>query len=417
MFPFHVACDAWRGNNSFAWATSPKAEAAQGIVPAAPVSRASIPEKTQGKGVPVIPADSPDAPDADHHPEQEPTLPASRDLSVPIRLEKGVYCNWRMPGFVSECSDVTETGSYAALKPNKTPWLDREMNQRTAGSTFPTAFELSYDERAKCLYATVRVKIIPVDLIRVDTTGNARGNETLKQSVPYDTTIHYPCVFNGVGKPSRGYVMEHRDETGPRFNVETKKRQVEAVLNGHRSKLILDGCSKGSSCGCRVSVLFQVEFFVSVRGAEVGNGKKMHKTIHLFPRAQRADAGAWGEIGMLPDKDGAWTDDLRDTNVVAHECGHLFNFPDEYWAYGGWVHRMYIDDGQLNFNLGDANRGKEVWQISAAANIMGAACNNPVPDARNVAPSASVHPYYLEYIRRHFSELTHKNWKVGYVAE
>ncbi|WP_246270679.1 type VI secretion system Vgr family protein, partial [Paraburkholderia solisilvae] len=30
MFPFHVACDAWRGNNSFAWATSPKAEAAQG---------------------------------------------------------------------------------------------------------------------------------------------------------------------------------------------------------------------------------------------------------------------------------------------------------------------------------------------------------------------------------------------------
>jgi type VI secretion system secreted protein VgrG len=416
MFPFQVSCEAWRGAVSLAEETSPKAEADGAAVPAAPVARKAGTAKPQVRTVPETPVDSPDSPNADHTPEQEPKLPPSSDLGVPVKLEKAVFCSWGIPGFVRECADETETGRYMALDDFRQPWLDEVTKlQYPAGGTFPTAFELSYDERAKCLYATVRVKIIPVDLFASDATGKVLlGPDGQKQSVPYETTTHNLCVYYGVGKPVRGHVMEYRDGIGPRFDVEMKKRQVEAVLNSHKSSLILDGCSKGASCGCRVPVFFRVEFLISTKGVEVGNGKKIHKTVHLFPREQRADAGSWGEVTTRQRRDRTYVDQITDTNVAAHECGHLFNFPDEYWEYGGWVHRMYIHNNQLDFSVGAANRGKEAWQMSSARNIMGGGCSNPVPGAPDATPSASVDPYYLEYIRRHFSEITHKKWRVGY---
>src|SRR6202012_3771342 len=119
---------------------------------------------------------------------------------------------------------------------------------------------------------------------------------------------------------------------------------------------------------------------------------KIHKTVHLFPRAQRADAGSWGEISMKPLRDGSWVDELRDTNVAAHECGHLFNFPDEYWEYGGWVHRMYINNSQLDFAVGDINTGRQIWQVSSPKSVMGHAGGKAIPSAQNALPSAAVSP-------------------------
>jgi type VI secretion system secreted protein VgrG len=78
------------------------------------------------------------------------------------------------------------------------------------------------------------------------------------------------------------------------------------------------------------------------------------------------------------------------------------------------VHRMYIRNQELDLALGTANEGKEKWQIYSATNVMGKAANKAVPRSSHASPSAMVHPYYLEYIRRHFSEVTHKNWRVGY---
>jgi type VI secretion system secreted protein VgrG len=417
MVPFQVSCEAWRGGASLAASTSPAAGAPLGgPVPAAPATDKAS-NTTRSRTIPVIPVDSPDSPDADRDPTQEPKLLPSSDLSVPVKLEKGVYCPWRMPSFVKECVDATETAHYMALDRNKQPWLNEvTKEQYPAGGIFPTAFELAYDEPSKCLYATVRVKIIPVDLFRSRATGAGLSDSGgQKQSVPYETKTHSGCVAYGVGKPFNGFVMEYRDATGPRFDPAKKKRQVEAVLNTHKSQLILDGCSKGASCGCRISVIFRVEFLVSARGADVGSGKTIHKTVHLFPREERADAAAWGEVGTRQLEDKTWLDSRDDNNVVAHECGHLFNFPDEYWYYGGWVHRMYILNNQLNFDAGNANSGKETWQISAPSNVMGEAAGQPVPTSQYAKPSACVHPYYLEYIRKHLSVITHKNWRVGYV--
>lgn len=240
------------------------------------------------------------------------------------------------------------------------------------------------------------------------------GPDGKKQSVPFDHDAHWEGVGRGVGKLiNGGFVMEFRESTGPRFELPTKKRQVEAVLNAHGSKFILDGCSKGTSCGCRVSIKFHVDFLLGLNDADVADGKKVHKTIYLFPRAIRADARSWGEVNLLPQRD-SYVDNPDDTNVVAHECGHMFNFPDEYWEFGGWVHKMYIENSELNFATGDMYKGKETWQMRSENNLMGYGANKIIKPGTNGGPTAMVSPHYLEYIRRHFSELTHKAWRIGY---
>ncbi|SAL56131.1 type IV secretion protein Rhs [Caballeronia sordidicola] len=117
---------------------------------------------------------------------------------------------------------------------------------------------------------------------------------------------------------------------------------------------------------------------------------------------------------MLPGKNDSWLDNPADTNVVAHECGHMFNFPDEYWEFGGWVHKMYIKNNELDFETGEKLNGNEVWQMRSSSNLMGYGALNAIKPGPKSAPSATVSPHYLEYIRRHFCELTHKTWRIGY---
>lgn len=443
MTPFVVGCDAWDGSSGrVASATSPapaaptaKKTAAQEAVirraaakkaasakknPAA-VSEASAttsPETAKAKNEPpTIPHDSPDAPNADHDSASEPRDWTANDPSEPIQLSKPVYCNWHMPGFEHQCADATETPVYRAVDAEKELWLSDEGEQIMAGGAFPTAFDLSYDERRKTLYATLRVKIVPVDLVRADGAGmpllDANGQ---RQPIPYESKSHSKLVAAGVGQSVDGCVMVYRDGTGPRFDIATKTQQVEHALNAHRSELILDGCSRGSACGCRVSVVFKVEFLLAVNNEDIKaeGGKTTHKTIHLFARAQRADANAWSEINMHPDGKGNWIDDLNDTNVVAHECGHLFNFPDEYWAFGASVHQRYVREQDLDFAADAQYKGRPVWQLKAERNLMGAGANHAIPADSKSPPSASVSPYYLEYLRRHFCSLTHKTWRIGY---
>jgi hypothetical protein len=323
---------------------------------------------------------------------------------------------------------------YYGLDAKKNPYpkpSGRETQQLT-GSQFDTAFELSYDDRSKTLYATVRVKLVPVDLYECGPYGTMlSGPDGKPQSVPFSHDLHWKVAARGVDQPLDGYVLKYREGTGSSFDLAATKRRVEAVLNGHKSKLILSGCSKDAACGCRVSVVFKVELQLSVNNAPVGDGKAIHKTINLFSRTQRADSGSWGEVNMYPLDDVNWKDVPYDTNVIAHECGHLFNYPDEYWQSGGWVHEQYIKNQELDFALGDGNKNMEIWQIYSISNLMGGGANNAVATGDKASPSAVVHPYYLEYIRRHFCELTGeapqypsgdkskpvwRRWRVGYDA-
>ncbi|SAL55903.1 Rhs element Vgr protein [Caballeronia sordidicola] len=457
MTPFVVGCDSWNGSagsiptshlprrEKSAAPTKPSAVAladsapTQGTIPAAPelLTSESFQQGAntdQTHSTAQVQASPKNLTNAD----QEPKGQISNEIAVPIKLTAAEYCDWSIPSFTTECRDRTETAAYYGLdaKKNSYPTPDPRGNRKLTAGQFDTAFELSFDENSKTLYATIRVKLVPVDLHACDAYGTVLpGPDGKPQSVPFHHDLHWKTAGLGVGKPSNGLVLKYRDGTGSHFNVATKRQQIEAVLNAHGSKLILNGCSKNAACGCRVSVVFRVQLLLSINDAPVADGKPIHKIINLFPRTQRADAGSWGEINMFQQaqSDGrvVWADMPSDTNVIAHECGHLFNYPDEYWELGGWVHEQYIKDQELNFALGISNRGKETWQISSDKNLMGGGANIPISTGKATSPTATVHPYYLEYIRQHFCELTgetpqHLNgdaarrvwrrWRVGYNA-
>jgi type VI secretion system secreted protein VgrG len=209
--------------------------------------------------------------------------------------------------------------------------------------------------------------------------------------------------------------MDYRDAVGPNFDVKVLINRIEAVLNQGNYKLILDGCSKGAACGCRVKVKFKVDLRVSINGVPI-DGFTPHVSLKLFPLVLRADTGSWGEKHKYKSKTKIL--DYPDANVETHECGHYFNFPDEYYDQGGWLHESYIKDEQIDFSLVDAKAGTLVWQghsqtdaTFVGANVMGDGANAALQEGR---VTAAIKPYYLEYVRRQFSLATNKLWRVGY---
>ena len=106
--------------------------------------------------------------------------------------------------------------------------------------------------------------------------------------------MHWQGVGNGVNTPFLGLMMRYRDEIG--IDLQALRNKVNRTLNGHNSILILDGCSKQASCGCRINVKFNVDFLLSKKGRTTA---AFDKEILLFHKARRADAGSWGEEVFL----------------------------------------------------------------------------------------------------------------------
>jgi type VI secretion system secreted protein VgrG len=135
----------------------------------------------------------------------------------------------------------------------------------------------------------------------------------------------------------------------------------------------------------------------------------------MYKRAFRANNLNLGYANTRidPKNTTGFRDNRDQDNVQAHECGHLFAFPDEYWQREGSVHKTYVRDQQLIFGFGEILRGKPIWQIECADNLMGAAANNSAPVSGR-QQTARIEPYYLEYVRREFSRITARPWKIGY---
>ncbi|WP_143749368.1 type VI secretion system Vgr family protein [Caballeronia arvi] len=400
VVPFQTRCETWLNGNTAAETVSPsetivdwKQFANVEASPTAPTYLATDEKASENSN-----AD----PDSKYEPKL-PTTPKGQ-TPTPVKLEKPVPCDWKLKRLTKEVETETETGQYKALDNNRQVLVDRNGKPTFAGAVMPASFQVEYDPDAKTVTATVRVKIMPVELVKADPFGNQILTDGKPESIPYHHDLHWDVVREGVGhKTSAGYVMQHRDRVGNSFDLVAQKSKVEGVLNSHRCLLILDGCSRGTACGCRVNVKFKVEFLLSLRGARVDGA---HKEVWLFPRSNRADAACWGEEnGEL--KNGIFIAS-PEGNVVAHECGHLFSFPDEYWKSQGWVHRSYIDaNKELDFAKGDANVSEQVWQLESLTNLMGYGALNQ---------ASMVSPTYLEYVRKSFSELSNKKWKIGYEA-
>lgn len=426
--PYTTGCEVWRTNPAFVPPPAPAPEmiasGSGGTVAPAPDAGGVAPSpfgdlfsRLSGGAVPPEASDfspfdgKPSNVDTDI-PKAKVTLNSPDDQKQtvvtpdPIKLVNAVPCDWKISDLRADVKAHIEAKSYWGMLDNRTPWMsdDKTTQYRGGGSRYSN-FEFAYSEQDKAITCTVRVMLVPMELFPVDGIGK-RDLTADDQTVPYDFSQHSTMTAGSVRK---GVKMDYRDAVGPKFDVRALTGRIEAVLNQGNYKLILDGCSKGAACGCRVKVNFKVDLRVSIRGVPI-SGFSEHVALHLYPSVLRADTSSWGERQKWQDINQV-IHDYPMANVEAHECGHYFNFPDEYYDQGGWLHESYIKNEHIDFSLVDAKTGILAWQGRSQSNLMGYGATTPLDKGR-----ATISPYYLEYVRRQFSLATNKLWRVGYDA-
>ncbi|KVR01984.1 type VI secretion system Vgr family protein [Burkholderia ubonensis] len=412
--PFKTECEVWRTNPNFvqARASAPEPNPSQweslgntGAVVLAPSldSAGNVAPSPFGDFLSRMSDRGP------LHVNDPDNAPKNQTNQTPelIKLESPAPCDWKLASLLSERSDQTETGQYLGVLQNRTPWADANGKQYTAGGVRSSKFELRYIESEKTLVCTVRVRLVPVDIYPVDSSGNFDKVAKVK-SIPYSYDLHRSME---IGDVLNGQKMDYRGSVGDGYSVEHVMQKIETVLNRGDHKLILDGCAKGGACGCRVKVIFKTDIRISIKNKPI-SGFNEHVLLHLFPYVSRADTSAWGERLMYTTESGKIVD-VPENNYEAHEHGHYFNFPDEYYDQGGFVHISYIKDGEIDFGKLDAMIGKMVWQGDSKKSLMGFGAVQAYQPNSIVA---FVKPYYLEYARRHFSAVTGKVWRIGYAA-
>ncbi|MDR5785862.1 type VI secretion system Vgr family protein [Caballeronia sp. LP003] len=413
VVPFRTSCNAWLSGNPRPEQVSPSAEevglegfANAPVATPKPISKVSSRRSTPIEQIeqPPISGNSPNHPNADHDSAHEPKSPIQND-PLPLKLDSPVFCDGQFEDMTGQFDGTFDSAPYEKLDASKQPILDDLGSPTITGYPKATSFSLHFDAAKRTLYASVHIKVTPVELIKVDATGKpVISTSGQKEVVHYDCMLHYYGVRAGAGKIfNNNLVMQHRSAVPPAF-LAAKKQEIEATLNRHRSILILNGCSKHAACGCRVAVEFKVDLMVNLFDNNAGNDAN---TVRLFTTATRADSTSWGEKNMKSDSSvpGTFVEAARDS-VIAHECGHNFNFVDEYWAEGGIVHKRYIKNGQIDFATGASFAGQQVWQLESSATLMGGGAWTSNP---------TIPPYHLEYIARKFSELSQKDWRIGYV--
>ncbi|GAB7524487.1 type VI secretion system Vgr family protein [Paraburkholderia sp. 2C] len=417
--PFKTECEVWRTNPDFVPppAPAPAPDPAQwaalsntGAVPPAPsqdagsmapadgrnpwgagvsqTGRETLVQK--GSGVVVV-----------NDPDNAPTVGPAGNPD-PIQLESPASCYWQLPDFVASATMQRETSTYQKYGWTRTERLVKDGSPVMCSGTAPTTCRFTYDANARTLTASVVIALIPQLLVKM----NPATREPMRDEQNDYVVVQYETFRNGANShksfAAQGLMLVERDPS--EVDASTYKNTIEKTLNQGNYKLVLDGCNKGAACGCRVAVKFCADVHV-VRAADAP-ALSPNVTINLYPTTERADAANWPEKEYVIAA-GKYREII--TQTMAHETGHLFNFPDEYWQQGGFVHSMYIKDGKdIDFTLADANRmTNRVWVIETENNLMGGGC---------VKPAAATSPYYLEYIRRWFSAHTNKLWRVGYNA-
>ncbi|MCG5077669.1 hypothetical protein [Paraburkholderia tagetis] len=322
----------------------------------------------------------------------------------PIKLEDAAPCNWQQPDFTEFVSMERETPTYQKYGWTRTERIVDGNNPVMCSGTDTTTCKFTYDSSSKTLTAKVVTALVPKLLVRK----NPSTGEPLRDEKNNYVVVEYETFKNGANSrktfAAQGLMLVERDPA--EVDASTYKNMIEKTLNQGNYKLILDECQKGGACGCRIAVKFCVDVHV-VREADAP-ALNPNITINLFPTTARADAKNWPESEYELDSSGNGKVP-KITQTKAHETGHLFNFPDEYWEQGGFVHSIYVKSGRdIDFTLADANKAaNKIWVIETDNNLMGGGCAKPI---------ASIPPYYLEYIRRWFSARTHKLWRVGYNA-
>ncbi len=419
LVPYTTECEIWRTNANFVEEVAGTPVPDQGrspalanigpVAPAAPLDAGSMSSAGSGstQRQPFLGATvSAGGPTGNaglviNDPDNEQQIHVSPD---PVQLQTAAPCNWQLPDFTTSASMKRETPRYHKYGWTRTERLMKEGQPVMCSGTATTTCQFSYDAKNKRLTAKVTIALVPRLLIKLDPV----SKEPLRDDNNGYVVEQYETFENGANstKPFSAFNLKQIDRDAKEIDASTYKKQIESTLNQGNYKLILGGCQKDAACGCRVSVKFCVDVHVVTESAAAALNPDI--TINLFPTTARADAKNWPEFEYESDDDGKNTSPKL-TQVKAHEAGHLFNFPDEYWAQGGFVHSIYVkNDLNIDFERADANKRKNnVWVIESESNLMGGGCNKP---------AATIPPYYLDYIRGWFSVHTGKLWRIGYEA-
>ncbi|TDG16952.1 type VI secretion system tip protein VgrG [Paraburkholderia silviterrae] len=222
-------------------------------------------------------------------------------------------------------------------------------------------FDIEYSPADTTLTATVLIQLVPKDQYLVDGNNqpvlDAAGNPT---SVP----------FNGDG-PVIGGNLRQYSRTIAAATVDGFQRRIESCLNRSRYYLRPKFCPRGGACTCKVSIAMKVKFVTTGR---------FHKSVDLYPTFSRADASKWGETQVTWDRNTRAYVPLATQNAMAHETGHLFGWPDEYFENGGAVYRKYINEqGLVNVQM---NPLTDDWQRTSDTNLMGQGAYSERPAIR-----------------------------------
>ncbi|HKT98830.1 MAG TPA: type VI secretion system Vgr family protein [Paraburkholderia sp.] len=320
----------------------------------------------------------------------------------PIQLQSAAPCNWQLADFTVNATMERETPTYRKYGITRTARYGTDEKPTMCSGTGTTTCQFSYDSSSKTLTAKVVTALVPRLLVKM----NRSTGEPLRDENNDYVVVQYSTFENGENSnksyAEQGLMLVERDPK--EVDASTYKSMIENTLNQGNYKLILDGCQKGGACGCRVVVKFCADVHVVKKADAPAINPNI--VINLFPTTKRADANNWPEAEY--EFVGSRKREVV-TQTKAHETGHLFNFPDEYWREGGFVHSIYVQNGlDIDFTLADANKSmNKIWVIETEDNLMGGGCTKP---------TATIQPYYLEYIRRWFSAHTNKLWRVGYNA-
>lgn len=404
--PYTTACEVWRTNPDFVPPPAPVSEMdgpeSMGTVPPAPslgtspVPPSALGDFFSGNRNPLKVDDPENAPKTGLEPNPN-------EYPRAVKLEQPAPCNWVMSAFSTSATLHRETPTYHRYgSTDSAPEKDANNDPISWAGPANTTCHFDYDSDAKTLTAKVVIALVPKLLVKM----NPATKQPLRDAAGRYVVVNYETVNNGAnsGKTFAQQGLMLIDRNVSDVNGSVYKNLIETTLNKGGYKLILDGCQKGASCGCRVPV----KFCADIRVVTPAEAEKLNAdtTINLFPNVDRADAKNW------PAADHYGVDNSGQTvaenwQVKAHETGHLFAFPDEYWKYGGFVHKQYVkSDMTLDFARGRENSSdNKTWQIESQDNLMGYGCNKS---------SAIIQPYYLEYIRQWFSSYTNKKWRVGY---
>lgn len=408
LVPYTTQCEVWRINPNFVPPTVPLpatgAPGATGAEPPTPLrDTGAVPPSfldsiVGGKSGPRLETPANGGLTVNHSKnESQSCVPPD-----PIQLQSPAPCNWHLADFVESATMERETPAYQKYGWTRTERLTEGGQPLMCAGTAQTNCQFIYDAGAKTLTAKVVIALVPRLLVKLD---RATGDPSRDANDNY-FVVQYETFENGANShktfAEQGLILVDRDLK--EVDGSTYKNEIEKTLNQGNYKLILDGCQKGGACGCRISVKFCADVLV-VRAADAP-ALNPNITINLYPTTARADALNWPECDFELDNSGAGKVKIV-TQAKAHEAGHLFNFPDEYWQQGGFVHAIYVKDGMnIDFPLADANKAKNAfWIVETATNLMGGGCLNS---------TATTSPYYIEYIRRWFSARTNKLWRVGY---